>query len=66
MVRKIYCAICGKYRKFKNLKISYIFEKTLALYSIEMIKNFDLIKRKRKQKKRKRKHKSRIYIKRNR
>ena len=23
--------ICGKYRKFKNPKISYIFEKTLVL-----------------------------------
>ena len=28
---KIYCVICDKYRKFKNPKISYIFEKTLAL-----------------------------------
>ena len=30
-MKKIYCAICGKYRKFKNLDISYIFEKTLVL-----------------------------------
>ena len=30
-MKKIYCVICGKYRKFKNLKISYIFEKTLVL-----------------------------------
>ena len=28
---EIYCVICGKYRKFKNCKISYIFEKTLVL-----------------------------------
>ena len=25
---------CGKYRKFKNHKISYIFEKTLVIYII--------------------------------
>ena len=30
-MKKIYCVICGKYRKFKNPKISYIFEKTLVL-----------------------------------
>ena len=30
-MKKIYCVICDKYRKFKNLKISYIFEKRLAL-----------------------------------
>ena len=30
-IKTIYCVICGKYRKFKNLKISYIFEKTLVL-----------------------------------
>ena len=29
MKKKIYCVICGKYRKFKKPKISYIFEKTL-------------------------------------
>ena len=29
-MRRIYCIICGKYRKFKNPIISYIFEKTLA------------------------------------
>ena len=27
MMRKIYCAICGKYRKFKKVKICNIFEK---------------------------------------
>ena len=30
-LKKSCCVICGKYRKFKNPKISYIFEKTLAL-----------------------------------
>ena len=30
-MKKIYCVICGKYKKFKNPKISYIFEKTLVL-----------------------------------
>ena len=30
-MEKIYCVICGKYKKFKNSKISYIFEKTLVL-----------------------------------
>ena len=30
-MKKSYYIICGKYRKFKNLKISQIFEKTLVL-----------------------------------
>ena len=30
ITKKIYCAICGKRRKFKNSKI-YIFKKALAL-----------------------------------
>ena len=30
-MKKIYCVICGRYRKCKNSKISYIFEKTLFL-----------------------------------
>ena len=34
VMKKIYCVICGKYRKFNDPKISYIFEKTLALSSI--------------------------------
>ena len=29
-MKKLYCVICGKYRKFKNPKISYIFEKILV------------------------------------
>ena len=37
MKKKTYFVICGMYRKFKNLKISYIFEKTLA-FSIICIK----------------------------
>ena len=30
-MKKIYCIVCGKYRKIKNSKISYNFEKILAL-----------------------------------
>ena len=30
-MKKIYCIICGKYRKFKNPKISYIFQKKVAV-----------------------------------
>ena len=30
-IRKIFWVICGKYRKLKNPKTSYIFEKTLVL-----------------------------------
>ena len=26
-----YCVVCGKYKKFKNSKISYLLEKTLVL-----------------------------------
>ena len=33
-MKKIYCVICDKYRKFKNSKISYLFEKTLDLFII--------------------------------
>ena len=29
-MKKIYCVICGKYRKFKNPKISYIFWERLV------------------------------------
>ena len=28
-MKKIFCVICGKYRKFKKPKISYILEKAL-------------------------------------
>ena len=31
VMKKIYCIKCNKYRKFKNPKISYIFNKTLVL-----------------------------------
>ena len=27
-MKKVSCAICGKYKKLKNPKISFIFEKT--------------------------------------
>ena len=30
-MKKLYCAICGKYRKLEKPKISYILEKTLVL-----------------------------------
>ena len=30
-MKKIYCLICGKYRKFKNPKISKMSKKTLVL-----------------------------------
>ena len=30
-MKKIYCTVCGKYKKFKNPKISFIFEKILVL-----------------------------------
>ena len=30
-MKKLYCAICDKYRKLKNPKTSYMFEKTLVL-----------------------------------
>ena len=30
-MKKKYCVICGKYRKFENSKISYFLEKTLVL-----------------------------------
>ena len=30
-MKKIYCVICGKYRKFEKPKISYLLEKTLVL-----------------------------------
>ena len=29
-LKKIYCAICGKYKKFDKHKTSYILEKTLV------------------------------------
>ena len=32
--KKIFCIKCNKYTKFKNLKISYIFDKTLILFII--------------------------------
>ena len=30
----MYCVICGAYRKFEKLKISYLLEKTLVVSSI--------------------------------
>ena len=33
-MKKLYCIICDKHRRFKNPKISYIFEKPLVLSMI--------------------------------
>ena len=33
-MKKLYCVICGKYRKFEKPEISYLLEKTLVLYII--------------------------------
>ena len=33
-MEKLYCVICGKYRKFEKTKISYLLEKTLVLSTI--------------------------------
>ena len=30
----IYCIVCGKYKKFKNPKISYIFDETWIVFII--------------------------------
>ena len=30
-MKKLYCLICGKYRKFEKPKISYILEKIIVL-----------------------------------
>ena len=30
-MKQLYCVICGKYKKFEKLKMSYLLEKTLAL-----------------------------------
>ena len=30
-MKKMYCVICRKYRKFENPKISYLSEKTLSV-----------------------------------
>ena len=30
-MKKLYCVICGKYRKFEKPKMSYLLEKTLVL-----------------------------------
>ena len=33
-MKKLYCVICRKYRKFEKPKISYLLEKTLVLFFI--------------------------------
>ena len=37
----MYCNVCNKYRKFKKIKISYIFKKTLSLSVVyQWLKSF--------------------------
>ena len=31
-IKNIYCVLCGKYRKFRHQKISYIFEKNISSF----------------------------------
>ena len=33
-MKKLYCVICRKYKKFEKPKVSYMLEKTLALSAI--------------------------------
>ena len=33
-MKKLYCVVCGKYRKFEKPTISYLLEKTLVLFII--------------------------------
>ena len=37
-MKKLYCVICSKYRKFEKPKISYFLEKTLVFYILKYIK----------------------------
>ena len=40
-MRKLYCIICCKYKKFEKLKISYLLQKTLFAVSARMkMKNY--------------------------
>ena len=32
-MKKLYCVICGKYRKFEKPKISYLLEKNLVTFN---------------------------------
>ena len=48
-MKKLYCVICGKYRKFEKPKISYLPEKTLVLLSFvvsQRMKMKNLLKKK--------------------
>ena len=45
-VKTLYCAICDKYKKFQEPKISYILEKTLVLSIIfSKCKNEEIYKK---------------------
>ena len=39
-MKKIYCVVSGKYKKFKNPKILCIFEKTLVVYLVKDLLRF--------------------------
>ena len=43
---KVYCTICDKYRKFKNLKISNIFKKhqVFLLFAVNVAMNIKIFK----------------------
>ena len=45
-MEKIYCIICGKYRKFGKPKISYLLEKTLLFAVSARIKMKNYLKKK--------------------
>ena len=40
-MKKIYCVIWGKYRKFEKPKISYLLEKTVLFIIFKKFKNED-------------------------
>ena len=40
-MKKLYCVICGKYRKFEKPKISYLLEKTVLSIICGKCKNKD-------------------------
>ena len=40
-MKKLYYAICGKYRKFEQRKITYLLEKTVVSFICNKCKNED-------------------------
>ena len=43
-MKKIYCVVCGKYKKFKNPKISYIFQKKKLVLGVICNKDENIFK----------------------